>query len=58
MVVDEQMLLTGSYNWTKTAAENNQENLLSILHPEICQQYLREFNRLWGKFKHFEDNIY
>lgn len=58
MVVDEQMLLTGSYNWTKTAAENNQENLLSLLHPEICQHYLDEFNRLWDKFNFLEDKIY
>ncbi len=58
MVVDEHMLLTGSYNWTKTAAENNQENLLSLLHPEICRHYIDEFNRLWDKFNFLEDKIY
>ncbi|QGJ69810.1 Phosphatidylserine/phosphatidylglycerophosphate/ cardiolipin synthase [Planctomycetales bacterium 10988] len=46
-IFDNQHLLTGSYNWTHSAAEYNQENLLITNEEKLCQQYSRAFDKLW-----------
>mgnify|MGYP001584021489 FL=1 len=52
-VVDKEVLLTGSYNWTKSAADRNQENILVIEDPKMVKSYLSEFEKLWDLFKDF-----
>ncbi|MFA6141968.1 MAG: phospholipase D-like domain-containing protein [Candidatus Omnitrophota bacterium] len=37
--------VTGSYNWTKSAWQKNNENLVII--PSIVEEYADEFERLW-----------
>ena len=49
-VVDGRILLTGSYNWTRGAADNNQENLIVTDDPRFVKPYVEEFERLWTKF--------
>lgn len=39
MVIDGQTVLTGSFNFTKVAEENNAENLLVIQDPALAAQY-------------------
>ena len=39
--------MTGSYNWTKSAWQKNNENLISI--PYIVEEYSGEFERLWSE---------
>ncbi len=39
MVIDGQTLITGSFNFTKAAEENNAENLLVIRSPELAAKY-------------------
>jgi phosphatidylserine/phosphatidylglycerophosphate/cardiolipin synthase-like enzyme len=46
-VFDNQMVLTGSYNWTRGAAEFNQENLLFTDDQRAVAAYRQEFQRLW-----------
>ena len=46
-IVDKKYLLTGSYNWTKSAAMYNQENLLILKDEFALDHYLNEFYRLW-----------
>ncbi|WP_045689638.1 phospholipase D-like domain-containing protein [Hymenobacter sp. AT01-02] len=46
-VTDNRTALTGSYNWTRSAAEYNMENLLITQDPVIVRRYEQEFNRLW-----------
>ena len=38
-----QTLLTGSFNWTRSAAEHNQENLIVTNEPRLMRLYVREF---------------
>ena len=45
---DEVRVLTGSYNWTRSAAMFNHENILVTDNLSIVQDYSREFDRLWG----------
>jgi phosphatidylserine/phosphatidylglycerophosphate/cardiolipin synthase-like enzyme len=52
-VVDKEILLTGSYNWTKSAADRNQENLLVTEDPKMVKAYLNEFEKLWNVFVDF-----
>ena len=47
IVIDEETVITGSYNFSKNAEEHNSENLLIIKeNPDIAQAYLAEFNRV------------
>lgn len=39
MIIDGRTLITGSFNFTK-AAEKNAENTLIIRSPELCREYI------------------
>jgi phosphatidylserine/phosphatidylglycerophosphate/cardiolipin synthase-like enzyme len=44
MIIDQKVLITGSYNFTNQAEEENAENLLVITgHPELVRQYRQNF---------------
>ncbi len=47
---DERLLATGSYNWTRSAADKNQENLLVTGDPRLVTPYAELFERLWVEF--------
>ncbi|OON68390.1 hypothetical protein B0919_14035 [Hymenobacter sp. CRA2] len=53
-VADHRAVLTGSYNWTRSASLYNLENLLITDDPAVVQPYDREFERLWGEMGVFE----
>ncbi len=48
IVVDEQIVITGSLNFSTNAEENNDENVIIIDNPEIARLYLQEFERVWN----------
>lgn len=50
IVIDDEILITGSYNWTKGAAERNMENIIILKHPDITSAYADEFEALWQEF--------
>lgn len=50
-IFDEHTLLTGSYNWTRSAFTQNQENVLVSDDARLVRQFQTEFNRLWGRFR-------
>ncbi len=43
-------LLTGSYNWTRGAAESNYENVIDTGDPVLVAAFAGEFARLWARF--------
>lgn len=47
MVVDRDTLLTGSYNWTRSAARYNHENILVTKDSKAVKAYLETFTSLW-----------
>ena len=47
MIVDEIKVLTGSYNWTKSAAVYNQENIVITDSDEIVSGFIDNFSQLW-----------
>jgi phosphatidylserine/phosphatidylglycerophosphate/cardiolipin synthase-like enzyme len=46
---DYEIVATGSYNWTASAGEQNEENLIVIEDPRIARIYEEEWQRLWGR---------
>jgi tetratricopeptide (TPR) repeat protein len=46
-IIDNRILLTGSYNWTFSANHRNDENLMVIDDPEIITRYQNQFEKLW-----------
>lgn len=47
---DDAVLLTGSYNWTRSAALNNEENFVISDDRRLIKAFTNEFNSLWAKF--------
>ncbi len=46
IVIDGELLITGSYNFSRSAEERNDENVLFIFSPELADQYRMEFERV------------
>ena len=46
-IIDNRLLLTGSYNWTFSANNRNDENLMVIDDPEIIAIFQNQFVNLW-----------
>jgi len=46
-IIDNRLLLTGSYNWTFSANNRNDDNLLIIDDPEIIARHQNYFEKLW-----------
>ena len=49
IIVDEQVVITGSYNFSVNADRINDENLLVIHNRDIARQYLEEFERVYSQ---------
>jgi phosphatidylserine/phosphatidylglycerophosphate/cardiolipin synthase-like enzyme len=47
IIIDRQIVVLGSYNFTNNAETQNDENLLVIYDAEIAAQYLDEFDRVY-----------
>lgn len=46
-IIDEETVITGSFNPTAGGDEKNDENLLIIHDAEIAREFLDEFERIW-----------
>jgi len=47
MIIDKNITVTGSYNFTNSANYNNNENSLIIYNSNIARHYLDEFNKIY-----------
>ncbi|MCB0020334.1 MAG: SH3 domain-containing protein, partial [Anaerolineales bacterium] len=47
IIIDDAITVAGSFNFSRNADENNDENLVIIQSEEIAQAYLEEFERRW-----------
>jgi len=54
MVVDDRSLLTGSYNWTLSAARYNHENIVLTQEGGVVKSFLKEFERLWNEMNLYQ----
>jgi cardiolipin hydrolase len=46
-IADGTLLLTGSYNWTRSASTENNENIIVSDNGRLMNAFQDEFNRLW-----------
>jgi len=46
IIIDNSIVVTGSFNFTKSADTANDDNVIVIYDPSVAQQYLDEFNRV------------
>ena len=46
-VIDRKTVITGSFNWSPSAAHQNDEMLLVIRSPQVAAHFSREMYRLW-----------
>lgn len=46
MIIDEETVITGSYNFSNNAEHSNNENTLIIKSAAVAKQYTKEFERL------------
>jgi phosphatidylserine/phosphatidylglycerophosphate/cardiolipin synthase-like enzyme len=49
ILIDRQIVITGSYNFTASAEESNDENVVIIFSPDVVAQYLEEFQRVYSQ---------
>lgn len=54
IVIDGRTVATGSFNFSKNANKNNDENMVLIESEEIAASYLYEFDRRWSEAEETE----
>ena len=47
-IIDGQIVITGSMNWSFSGDTRNDENIIVIQDPQLAESYLEEFNRIWA----------
>src|SRR6266498_4647617 len=45
-IIDEKIVAFGSYNFSQSAEERNDENMIIVYNPVIAEQFLLEFQRV------------
>jgi phosphatidylserine/phosphatidylglycerophosphate/cardiolipin synthase-like enzyme len=49
LIIDEEIVVTGSYNFSKSAETRNDENTLVIHRPDVAAIFLSEFKDIWAE---------
>ncbi len=52
-IFDNRMVITGSYNWTRSAEAYNHENILVTHSPLFISRFSANFEKLWKEMKAF-----
>lgn len=47
-VFDSAIVVTGSYNWTRSAAEHNRENVVVTDDPRLVKKFIEGFESIWA----------
>lgn len=50
VLIDNKLLINGSFNWTRNAITGNQENVVVTDYPQLVQAFQAEFEKLWIQF--------
>jgi phosphatidylserine/phosphatidylglycerophosphate/cardiolipin synthase-like enzyme len=48
IIIDQKIVITGSYNYTAAAETTNDENVVIIFSPQVAAQYMQEFQRVYA----------
>jgi phosphatidylserine/phosphatidylglycerophosphate/cardiolipin synthase-like enzyme len=47
LIVDGKTLISGSYNWSRTAEHGNHENIQVLKQPSLLKAFKKEYEALW-----------
>ena len=47
IIIDDHSVITGSFNFSRSAAKNNDENIVIVRNAAIAELYLQEWQRIW-----------
>jgi cardiolipin hydrolase len=50
VVIDNDILVSGSFNWTMTALSGNWENIIVTSEPKLVIPFSQHFSQLWKEF--------
>ncbi|MEZ6128726.1 MAG: phospholipase D-like domain-containing protein [Planctomycetaceae bacterium] len=53
-VFDRSIVVSGSYNWTRSAAEDNEENILVTNDHDVVKAFQKQFEDLWPQMTPFD----
>jgi phosphatidylserine/phosphatidylglycerophosphate/cardiolipin synthase-like enzyme len=48
-VIDDRLVVTGSYNFSENADDSNDENVVIVTNVDVAARYLEEFERRWAE---------
>jgi len=48
-IIDNRIVITGSFNWTNSAENSNNENLIVIRSVDVASRYESEFQKIWSQ---------
>ena len=51
VIIDDKTVITGSFNFTQTANDANDDNVLIIDSPAVATLYNQEFDKVYGMAK-------
>ncbi len=54
-LIDDQMVVTGSLNFSENADDSNDENVIVVSNRDVAAQYRQEFERRWAEGTFPED---
>ena len=52
-IFDLKRLITGSFNWTRSASLYNQENVILTDNEELVEQHIAYYDNLWKQMRRF-----
>ena len=47
IIIDDHTVITGSFNFSRSAEKNNDENIVILRNAAIAELYLQEWQRIW-----------
>lgn len=48
IIIDNHIVISGSFNFSSNATDNNDENVIIVDNAEIANLYMQEFGRIWS----------
>jgi phosphatidylserine/phosphatidylglycerophosphate/cardiolipin synthase-like enzyme len=51
-IIDDHIIMTGSFNWSEEANKSNRDNLVVIDNGDWAAGYEQDFQRIWSASKY------
>jgi Phosphatidylserine/phosphatidylglycerophosphate/cardiolipin synthases and related enzymes len=57
LVIDKNILISGSSNWTSTAFAGNWDNIIVTSLPALVMPFSQHFSQLWKEFSEMDHKL-